>query len=440
MMPLFTEAAWWDRFAGLFCPRRTASAPVVPSSRSRGRIRIVGRAGWCSDSARSPVVRSPSPSPIRPLRRIQPPRLRDVPPCGSDAHDAARGRDRGARAVGARACPPGRHPGRRTLVDVAALATIVALLVALPAPGDHAVEPRLPLRQPTGASSARPAAADIGVPPGDRVDLQGSSVGPCSVSACSGTTSRSSRRLGIFLSAVTGTEPPRVDRDAAVQRRRAGPAQLAHPELDLVAVRSIVAPVSAIPRAGVPGGPRSPVSDLVTTNCALPRSAVGRVRFAPDDTARSARSSSTVDGRTEVVLVGEPITDDDAPSPPRPSIPAGPDRDRQPEHVVVEVNVTARLLVLADAFAPGWEAFVEDGRAGVAGEPAGARRGAACGRSPGGAPLSRPGVRTRRDVCGGDVGHGPPCARRRSPRRLVVGAESGDRCAPTGGKPLPLLR
>jgi hypothetical protein len=155
---------------------------------------------------------------------------------------------------------------------------------------------------------------------------------------------------------------------------------------------------------------------------ALPRAfTVRRARFVVDtETALGGLVDGSVDARREVALVGTP-TPFEAALTMRVAEDARPAHvavDR-PEHVVVDVAVTAAsVLVLADAFAPGWHATVD-------GVPRRLWRANHLVRSvvvlPGERRVNfRTCARPAAGACGGRRGVG---CRRRRPR---------DRCAPTG--------
>jgi hypothetical protein len=263
------------------------------------------------------------------------------------------------------------RPLPRRALDVAGLAVVVALLVLpyanpweLPwtAPLAH-TEPDARFFPPP---TRPPDDARVFVP-GDRFELG------LSMFTRQGMTQHvrvlqdyaplSARRLGSFLSVVAGRLEPTVSFDGAMSSQK-----IARPDLlDLVAVRGIVALPGSLPAAAVPGW--SEVGNLgmlrVYTNArALPRAyVVGRGRVVADDAAALALvASRSFDPRGEAVVVAGP--DDEnarevAAAGATELVPATIAVD-EPERVVVDLPAKSRgVLVLADAFAPGWEVTVD---------------------------------------------------------------------------------
>jgi hypothetical protein len=179
----------------------------------------------------------------------------------------------------------------------------------------------------------------------------------------------SSRRLGTLLSTIAGMPAAPHPASAPFTGSIVGQRTFARPELlDLVAVRAVQAPVRWLPAGGVPGWTQvGRIGDVATwTNArALPRAyVVRRAGFVPDDAAAFATiTARDFDARTEVVLVGEATDDAERAATITANTPLEPARiaTDEPEEVVVEVGDGGGVLVLADAFAPGWDVVV-DGR------------------------------------------------------------------------------
>ena len=266
-------------------------------------------------------------------------------------------------------------PARRLAVELLALGAVVALLVvpyrnlimlpwtapvAMTTPNPHFF---------TGAT--RPSADRRAWVPAGRFDL---GVGAFvrqgmrhHVRVLQDYEPLSSRRLGAFLSAVAGLPPPRPDAGRLFDGAILTDAPVRRPQLlDLVAVGSMVTPRKTPPPVAAGWREVARWSDLgvYRNDRALPRAyVVARARFVSDEAAAlEALTAAAFDGRSEAVLVGEPTADDAralAVASPMPALPTHIALD-EPERVVVEVEPEAPgLLVLADAFAPGWEATVD---------------------------------------------------------------------------------
>jgi hypothetical protein len=383
MMPIFTDWVWWDVFRSLFFRSTTAfaylSVPVVAlavlgmaSSGARGLVLGGGAlitAAFALVMPESPLFPVYKAIPGFAMFRF-PLRLLTL-----TALLAAVTAALGLSALARR--PVFATPLRRVVLDAVALGTIVTMLV-WPLRYD-AVMPwndQSQLAQPDKHFTAASRSVGDGrmYVPGDRLDLrqgafprQGTFQG---VRVLQDYEPLTSRRLAMFLAVVAGLPPPRADTFPPFNGSVRGPHVLAHPELlDQLAVRTVVTPVSTIPSGGIPGWtPTNRLGDLVTyTNAnAVPRAYVAeRARFVADDTAAlDTLTGGGADGRSEVVLVGEPVTDDDRALTTAPQVPfvAASIVTDEPERLVVDVAPRApSVLVVADAFAPGWEAFV-DGR------------------------------------------------------------------------------
>jgi hypothetical protein len=177
----------------------------------------------------------------------------------------------------------------------------------------------------------------------------------------------STRRLDAYLRAVAGLPPARAD--AVVPFVGSAPPQrgIARAALvDLAGVRAVLLPRSApVPARTPPFAARLTTGKLVLYEnpLALPRAfTVTRARVVPDERAALATLlHPDFDGRREAVLVGPRGAAADAltAATAAPLQPAVLVTDR-PEEVEVAVDVAApAVLVLADAYAPGWRATVD---------------------------------------------------------------------------------
>ena len=269
-------------------------------------------------------------------------------------------------------------PRRRALVEAAALGIVVWLCVwpfrndyVMPWNADSVLAAPDPSFFP---DDTRPPADERVSVPGDRLDLRlGAFVRQGTlqqVRVLQDYEPLSSRRLGDFLAAVWGLPPPRADAFPLFSGSIFLVQWIARPDLlDLVSVRMILAPSDALSALGArEWTPISSGADLVTyrNGRALPRAyVVERARFADDEAgALEAVRQVDFDPRAEAMLVGAATADDAravANGPRTPFVPARIAVD-DAERVVVDVDVTRPgVLVLTDAFAPGWEASV-DGR------------------------------------------------------------------------------
>jgi len=176
--------------------------------------------------------------------------------------------------------------------------------------------------------------------------------------------SLSSRRLEAYLSALYDPAPVHDEGwpfNGAVMTR----APIARPALlDLLAVRTLVLRDGhAPPPERVP--PMEPAvriegRTLWRNPSALPRAyTVGRVRFVADEAAALATLvSPDFDGHEEAVVIGPPVEALERGS--RARFTAAQIVLDDPEDVAIDVRVDRpSLLVLADAFAPGWRVHVD---------------------------------------------------------------------------------
>jgi hypothetical protein len=265
--------------------------------------------------------------------------------------------------------------GRRILLELAALAVVVALLV-LPYRNELPVAwtagPQLTSPDPRFfPGNTKPPPEYRAWVPGGRLDLRAGMFVRQGmrqhVRVLQDYEPLSSGRLGTFLAAAAGLPPPGTEALSLFTGALIRDPFITRPELlDLVAVRSVMVPEKGI-ASRVSGWTNVATTfDLKTfrNDNALPRAyVVPRARFVADETAAlDTLKDATFDGHAEVVLVGAadgPVARTVASAPAAPATPARFVRD-DPEHVVVAVDPAAPgVLVLADAFAPGWTATVD---------------------------------------------------------------------------------
>jgi hypothetical protein len=144
--------------------------------------------------------------------------------------------------------------------------------------------------------------------------------------------------------------------------------RLSHPALlDLAAVDTVVLPNDSPVKEHAPPLVQTAdfgVYDVFRNPNALPRAYLAEhVRVVPDAAAALATiTDGTFDGHREAVVVGTPDEPDTSAlrgAPPAPVRPARLVVDA-PEHVAIEFSTDRpALLVLADAYAPGWEVRID---------------------------------------------------------------------------------
>lgn len=180
----------------------------------------------------------------------------------------------------------------------------------------------------------------------------------------------SSRRLGDYLNAIVG-DPPGTPQVKVMPFNGTGPLKpLQRPVLlDLLAADGFIAGVADPLPARVPPfrAEGSNVAIALYRNpLALPRAyLVPAARWVADESAALATIvEPAFTGRDEAVVVGTPETPEERvlAEGTRSAFVAARIAGDEPEHVTVAVHPTqTSLLVLADAWAPGWTAVV-DGR------------------------------------------------------------------------------
>jgi hypothetical protein len=254
----------------------------------------------------------------------------------------------------------------------------------------------------------------------------------------------SSWRLAAYLHAMVGMPPPRPDDpDLFLGWVPPSRAITAPVLLDVAGVRTLVVPSSLPMPLRVP--PFVPVGAFgswraLANPAALPRAyVVEQARVVPTQAAAlAALTAPGLDPRREAVLVATPgLEPPAAPAGEPPALRAARVVVDEPEHVAVDVAAERPgVLVLTDAWAPGWSASV-DGRdapiaianglgRGVA-VPAGARRVDFRYRAPGLAAGMALFV-----VGWGGVGVGAWLGRRRAAQLASRPSRSGNGSTPTG--------
>ncbi|HEV7735581.1 MAG TPA: hypothetical protein VGR62_25625 [Candidatus Binatia bacterium] len=261
----------------------------------------------------------------------------------------------------------------RSAIGAAAVAIVFAIVVWPQQNQYHYPWTHPPfIEWPLVAKAARIAGTDRAWLPGDRFDL-GLGEYPRQ-----GTRHRlrvlqdyeplSSRRLGAFLAAVVDKPFPDPDIAQPFAGAPLGVERMARPHLlDLVAVRAVVTPQPTVPEQSPFGWRRVDTIRNLTlfeNPHALPRAYVAhQVRFVPTEADALegilSPARSVLEG---VVLVGSPDDADPATRNAMLPVPIGPARFTRddPEHLTIEVAPEwAGVLVVADAFAPGWSARVD---------------------------------------------------------------------------------
>jgi hypothetical protein len=172
----------------------------------------------------------------------------------------------------------------------------------------------------------------------------------------------SSRRLGRYLHALAGKAEPTGPAAAPFVGSAIGSTPGDTRLLDAAAVTAIVLPATQVPASAARWRVATTAQDFrVWRNpAAQPRAYLAvHARSAPSDVAALAHMQEPeFDPSRDVVLVGA----NDLPAPP--DAPAAASTQSivvdEPEHVRVQLDVREPgILVLADAFAPGWRATVD---------------------------------------------------------------------------------
>jgi hypothetical protein len=266
-----------------------------------------------------------------------------------------------------------RRPALRWTFEAALVVTVVVWLVWPGSNPDHYPWTNPPVHQlPFMDAVPELTGTQRAWLPGDRMDL-GFGVYPRlgmrqHLRVLQDYEPLSSRRLGTYLAAVA--DLPNFDPDPGepFAGYLIGAAHIARPHLlDLVAVRTIVAPQATVGDVAAIGWSLvRPVWELglYVNRHALPRAYVTTlVDFAPTETDALAKLLPDEPRvRNGVVLVGSP--DDAAPATrsatrDAPVLPARFVRD-DPEHLAIAVApVEPGVLVVADTFADGWTARVD---------------------------------------------------------------------------------
>jgi hypothetical protein len=175
--------------------------------------------------------------------------------------------------------------------------------------------------------------------------------------------SLSSRRLEAYLHAVAGLRQP-DQTPWPFNGALVGRTKVVRPELlDLLGVRTLVVRGTAPPPERRPAMERMATVDdrtIYQNPAVLPRAyTVSRVHFVRDEAeALAAIVDPDFDGHQEAVAIGEPV--EPLARGPRARFRAARIARDGLERVAIEVDVErASLLVLADAFAPGWRVTVD---------------------------------------------------------------------------------
>lgn len=266
-----------------------------------------------------------------------------------------------------------RLPVLRRGVEIALAVVVAVVLVSTGYNPNHYPWTHPPVAAPAFVDTAkRLAGSDRAWLPGDRLDL-GFGVYPRhgtrqSLRVLQDYEPLSSRRLGLFLAAVT--DRPDFDDDPAQAFTGSIPKvrRIARPYLlDLVSVRAVVTPQTTIDDPAALGW--APVEQagtlaLYENRYALPRAYLtSRVAFVPTEADALAHLiAAGPASRDGVVLVGAPADADAATRTATQATAMAPARVTRddPEHLTIAIAPERpAVLVIADAFAPGWSARVD---------------------------------------------------------------------------------